>query len=352
MLIITRSGIPEADLEHICQRVTSLGLHAHVLRGEQRTVVACVGDDAVLEEVPLLALPGIESVTPVLRPYKLASREATPGGRRSAVRVGPALIGGPALAIIAGPCSVEGREMLLATAASVRDQGATLLRGGAFKPRTSPYAFQGIGPAALELLAEARERTGLPVVTEGMDTRQVELVAEHADMLQIGARHMQNFSLLAEARRSGGPVLRTRGLSATVRARLLAAEDVMAHGHRDVVLCERGIRTFEAATRNTLDVAAIPVLKEETHLPVIVDPSHAGGRAALVLPLACAAIAAGADGLMVEVHPTPETAQSDGEQSLTFRAFGAMMERVAAFADAAGRPLVRASQRRPAPAVA
>ena len=354
MLIITRSGIPEAELAHICQRVASLGLHAHVLRGEQRTVVACVGDDAVLEEVPLLALPGIESVTPVLRPYKLASLEAAPGGRRSVVRVGGAQIGGPALAVIAGPCSVEGREMLLTTADAVRVRGATLLRGGAFKPRTSPYAFQGIGEAALDLLAEARERTGLPVVTEVMDTRQVETVAARADMLQIGARNMQNFSLLAEAGRSGRPVLLKRGLSATVRELLMAAEYVMAHGNRDVVLCERGIRTFETATRNTLDVAAIPVLKEETHLPVIVDPSHAGGRAALVLPLACAAIAAGADGLMVEVHPAPESAQSDGEQSLTWDGFGAMMARVAAFAAAAGRPMpgVTHRDRRPAPAVA
>ena len=354
MLIITRSGIPEAELAHICQRVASLGLQAHVLRGELRTVVACVGDDAVLEEVPLLALPGIESVTPVLRPYKLASLEAAPGGRRSVVRVGGAEVGGPALAVIAGPCSVEGREMLLSTAEAVRERGATLLRGGAFKPRTSPYAFQGMGEAALELLAEARERTGLPVVTEVMDTRQVETVAARADMLQIGARNMQNFSLLAEAGRSGRPVLLKRGLSATVRELLMAAEYVMAHGNRDVVLCERGIRTFETATRNTLDVAAIPVLKEETHLPVIVDPSHAGGRAALVLPLACAAIAAGADGLMVEVHPAPESAQSDGEQSLTWDEFGAMMARVAAFAAAAGRPMagVVHRDRRAAPAVA
>ncbi len=354
MLIITRPGISEPELAHICQRVVSLGLQAHVLHGEQRVVVACVGEDAVLGEVPLLALPGIESVTPVLRPYKLASREATPGGRRSVVQVGGARIGGPALAVIAGPCSVEGREMLLATAESVREGGATLLRGGAYKPRTSPYAFQGMGSEALELLAEARERTGLPVVTEVMDTRQVEAVARHADMLQIGARNMQNFSLLAEVGRAGRPVLLKRGLSATVRELLMAAEYLMAHGNRDVVLCERGIRTFETSTRNTLDIAAIPVLKEETHLPVIVDPSHAGGRASLVLPLACAAIAAGADGLMVEVHPAPETAQSDGEQSLTFDGFRALMERVAAFAAVAGRPMPVASTpgRRRAPAVA
>lgn len=356
MLIITRSGITDVDLSRIRSRVESLGLHAHVLRGDHRTVIACVGDDALLADVPLLALPGIESVTRVLRPYKLASRDAT-GGHGSVVRVGTAAVGGRALAVIAGPCSVEGREMLLATAGAVRRAGASLLRGGAFKPRTSPYAFQGIGEEGLELLAEARRVSGLPVVTEVMDTRQVELVAEHADVLQIGARNMQNFALLAEVGRSGRPVLLKRGLSATVQELLMAAEYVMAQGNRDVILCERGIRTFETATRNTLDVAAIPVLKEETHLPVIVDPSHAGGRAALVTPLACAAIAAGADGLIVEVHPSPDTAKSDGDQSLTFDGFTAMMERVAAFALAAGRtmsPLAAASEveRHRAPAVA
>ena len=339
MLIITRPGITESELQHLQERVESLGLHAHVLRGERRTVVACVGDDAILAEVPLLALPGIESVTPVLRPYKLASREAGPGLNGTVVRAGRATIGGNAIAVIAGPCSVEGRDMLLETADAVRTAGATLLRGGAFKPRTSPYAFQGIGAPGLALLAEARERTGLAVVTEVMDTRQVELVAEHADMLQVGARNMQNFSLLAEVGRAGRPVLLKRGLSATIRELLMAAEYVMAHGNRDVVLCERGIRTFETGTRNTLDISAIPVLKEETHLPVIVDPSHAGGRAALVAPLAFAAIAAGADGLMIEVHPDPECARSDGEQSLTPEAFAGLMSRLAPFAAAAGRTL-------------
>ena len=353
MLIVTRPGITESELQHLQERVESLGLHAHVLHGEQRTVVACVGDDAILAEVPLLALPGIESVTPVLRPYKLASREAGPGADGSIVRAGSAAIGGNAIAVIAGPCSVEGREMLLETADAVEASGATLLRGGAFKPRTSPYAFQGIGAPGLALLAEARERTGLAIVTEVMDTRQVELVAEHADMLQIGARNMQNFSLLAEVGRSGRAVLLKRGLSATVRELLMAAEYVMAHGNRDVVLCERGIRTFETGTRNTLDISAIPVLKEETHLPVIVDPSHAGGRAALVAPLAFAAIAAGADGLMIEVHPEPECARSDGEQSLTPAAFADLMSRLAPFAAAAGRTLAtRVGSRAQARAVA
>jgi 3-deoxy-7-phosphoheptulonate synthase len=227
--------------------------------------------------------------------------------------------------------------MLALTARAVRDSGAGLLRGGAFKPRTSPYAFQGLGMEALKLLAEIRRETGLPVVTEVMDTRQVEAVAEHADMLQVGARNMQNFALLSELGRVQRPVLLKRGLSATVNELLMAAEYIMAQGNRDVVLCERGIRTFETATRNTLDVAAIPILKMETHLPVIVDPSHAGGRSELVAPLAFAAIAAGADGLIIEVHPNPEEALSDGDQSLTFESFDSLMRRIAVFAHAAGR---------------
>jgi 3-deoxy-7-phosphoheptulonate synthase len=282
----------------------------------------------------------VESVTPVLRPYKLAAREFRFAGQGSVVQTGPACaVGGRSLAVIAGPCSVEGRDMLLETAESVRHAGASMLRGGAFKPRTSPYAFQGMGEAALEMLAEAREVSGLPVVTEVMDTRQVDLVARYADVLQIGARNMQNFNLLAEVGGTRRPVLLKRGLSATVRELLMAAEYVMAQGNEQVILCERGIRTFETATRNTLDVAAIPVLKEETHLPVIVDPSHASGRAALVAPLAFAAIAAGADGLMVEVHPCPESAKSDGEQSLTLQAFDQLMRGIASFAVAAGRSI-------------
>ncbi|HWJ20795.1 MAG TPA: 3-deoxy-7-phosphoheptulonate synthase [Gemmatimonadaceae bacterium] len=270
--------------------------------------------------------------------HPLASRDASTASRAATVvHVGDAAIGGAGIAVIAGPCSVENREMLLDTARAVRGAGAVMLRGGAFKPRTSPYAFQGMGELGLRLLADARAETGLPVVTEVMDTRQVELVASYADMLQVGARNMQNFALLAEVGRAGRPVLLKRGLSATVRELLHAAEYVLAHGNASVVLCERGIRTFETATRNTLDVAAIPVLKAETHLPVIVDPSHAGGRAALVAPLAAAAIAAGADGLIVEVHCAPEQALSDGEQSLDPAAFDALMRRLAPFAAACGR---------------
>lgn len=294
----------------------------------------------MLRQVALLRLPGVESVTPVMKPYKLASREF--GGDQSVVRLGDSagtVIGAREFVVIAGPCSVEGKEMLRETAMGVRASGARLLRGGAFKPRTSPYAFQGLGEEALELLADARAQTGLPVVTEVMDPRQVELVAEHADVLQIGARNMQNYTLLQEVGRIQRPVLLKRGLSATLEELLMAAEYVMAQGNEEVILCERGIRTYERAMRNTLDVGAVPYLKSETHLPVIVDPSHAAGRAELVTPLAFAATAAGADGLIVEVHPCPEEALSDGDQSLTLSTFATMMQQLRAFVTAAGRTL-------------
>ena len=341
MIIITRPNVTDAEIDHIRERIESVGMRTHLSRGEVRTIIGCIGDESLLAEVPLRSLPGVESVTPVLKPYKLASREFA--ADRTIVRVGgrdaEATFGGDTITVIAGPCSVESRAMLVETATAVRAAGARMLRGGAFKPRTSPYAFQGMGAEALELLVEVRALSGLPVVTEVMDTRQVDLVAEHADMLQVGARNMQNFALLAELGRVRRPVLLKRGLAATIKELLMAAEYIMANGNHDVVLCERGIRTYETATRNTLDVAAIPVLKRETHLPVIVDPSHAGGDASLVAPLAFAAIAAGADGLIVEVHPQPECALSDGDQSLAPPAFEAMMQRVAAFAAAAGRSL-------------
>jgi 3-deoxy-7-phosphoheptulonate synthase len=264
---------------------------------------------------------------------------STPTQPATAVDVGHETIGGAAFTVIAGPCSVEGREMLLHTAASVRGAGARLLRGGAFKPRTSPYAFRGLGHAALALLAEARDVTGLPIVTELMDARDIDAVGAVADVIQIGARNMQNFSLLAAVGERGTPVLLKRGMSATVSELLLAAEHVMAHGNSRVILCERGIRTFETSTRNTLDISAIPVLKRETHLPVIVDPSHAAGRADLVPALAAAAVAVGADGLIVEVHPDPATALSDGAQSLTTDAFASMMRALAPLAALCGRQL-------------
>ncbi len=345
MIIITRPNVTDAEIDHIRERIESVGMRTHLSRGEQRTIIGCIGDESLLAEVPLRSLPGVESVTPVLKPYKLASREfaAEPTVVRVGGRVANAAFGGRAITVIAGPCSVENRAMLVATANAVRAAGAMMLRGGAFKPRSSPYAFQGLGVDALKMLVEVRAETGLPVVTEVMDTRQVDLVAEHADMLQVGARNMQNFALLAELGRVRRPVLLKRGLSATIKELLMAAEYIMANGNHDVVLCERGIRTYETATRNTLDIAAIPVLKRETHLPVIVDPSHAGGDADLVDPLAFAAIAAGADGLIVEVHPDPECALSDGDQSLAPPAFERMMRRLDAFATAAGRELTRSA---------
>jgi 3-deoxy-7-phosphoheptulonate synthase len=346
MIIITRPNVTDAEIDHIRERIESVGMRTHLSRGEQRTIIGCIGDESLLQEVPLRSLPGVESVTPVMKPYKLASREFVVD--RTVVRVGggrdaEALFGGHAITVIAGPCSVESRDMLETTATAVRSAGATMLRGGAFKPRTSPYAFQGLGTDALRILAQVRAETGMPVVTEVMDTRQVDLVAEHADMLQVGARNMQNFALLAELGRVRRPILLKRGLSATIKELLMAAEYIMANGNHDVVLCERGIRTYETATRNTLDVAAIPVLKRESHLPVIVDPSHAGGDSALVAPLAFAAIAAGADGLIVEVHPDPEHALSDGDQSLAPPDFARMMGQLEAFAAAAGRSLGRAA---------
>jgi 3-deoxy-7-phosphoheptulonate synthase len=275
-----------------------------------------------------------------MHPYRLASRAANALKPHTEIRVGPrCVIGGNPLTIIAGPCSVEGRVMLLETARAVAGNGATLLRGGAFKPRTSPYSFQGMGRAALEMLAEARDETGLGIVSEVLDPRDVELLSNNVDMLQIGARNMQNYSLLAEVGRTRTPVLLKRGFMSTVTELLLAAEHVMSNGNPNVVLCERGIRTFESSTRFTLDVAAIPVLRSETHLPVIVDPSHAAGRAALVPALSRAAIAAGADGIMVEVHPDPATAKSDGEQSLTLAGFASLMSGIAPHALAAGRVL-------------
>jgi 3-deoxy-7-phosphoheptulonate synthase len=337
MIIVTRKGVTEDELDHIRERVESLGLRTHVSRGEHRTIVGCVGDEERLQGVPLLSIPGVEAVHAVLKPYKLASRDFAAGPTR--IRLGNVEIGSDEVVVVAGPCSVEGREMLTETAQAVVRAGARGLRGGAFKPRSSPYSFQGLGEEGLRILSDVRAETGLPIVTEVMDTRQVELVASYADMLQIGARNMQNFNLLTEVGRLQRPVLLKRGMSATVEDLLLAAEYVMSQGNPNVLLCERGIRTFGTATRNTFDLAAIPVLKRETHLPVFADPSHAGGRRHLVAPLSYAAIAAGADGLIVEVHPDPETATSDGEQSLDLPEFATLMATLRPFVAAAGRSL-------------
>ena len=337
MIIVTTLDATPDDVDRIRERVESLGLRTHLSRGETHTVIGCIGDEEKLDHLPLRSLPGVAHVHRVMKPFKLAAREFAAGPSR--VSMGDVEVGGQDLVVIAGPCSVEGEEMILESADAVRAAGGKGLRGGAFKPRTSPYSFNGLGVRGLELLAQARERSGLPVVTEVMDTRQVQDVAGHADVLQVGARNMQNFALLTEVGRVHRPVLLKRGMSSTIRDLLLAAEYVMKQGNMDVILCERGIRTFETATRNTFDLAAIPVLKAETHLPVIADPSHAGGRRELVAPLSFAAIAAGADGLMVEIHPEPSQALSDGDQSLNFDEFREFMVGLQPFAAAAGRRL-------------
>jgi 3-deoxy-7-phosphoheptulonate synthase len=341
MIIVTRAGVTAEELDHIRERIEAVGLRTHISRGESRTVIGCIGDEARLRELPLLSIPGVETVHDVVKPYKLAAREFSAGPTR--IPIGSGEIGGKELLVIAGPCSVETPQMMDDIAVAVRGSGARALRGGAFKPRTSPYSFQGKGEEGLKILAEVRARTGMPVVTEVMDTRQVELVASYADVLQIGARNMQNYNLLTEVGRLHRPVLLKRGMSATIKDLLLAAEYIMSQGNMQVILCERGIRTFETATRNTFDLAAIPVLKRETHLPVVADPSHAGGYRYLVTPLAAAAVAAGAVGLIVEVHPEPEQATSDGEQSLNLPEFEAMMAAIRPVAEAVGRTVQQAA---------
>ena len=337
MIIVTRPDVSSDEVDHIRERVEALGLRTHISRGENRTIIGCIGDEERLDDLPLLGIPGVEAVHPVMRPNKLAAREFSASPTR--IALADRDLGGESVAVIAGPCSVEGEDMVLETARAVRDAGATALRGGAFKPRTSPYSFQGMETKGLEILAQARAESGLPIVTEVMDTRQVETVAGHADVLQIGARNMQNFALLTEVGRVHRPVLLKRGMAATVKDLLLAAEYVMKQGNMNVILCERGIRTFETSARNTFDLAAIPILKKETHLPVIADPSHAGGVRHLVGPISFAAVAAGADGLMIEVHPRPEEALSDGDQSLDFDQFRSLMGDLRPFVEAAGRTL-------------
>lgn len=340
MIVVMRTDATESDLELVVEKIRNLGLTPHVSRGVSRTIVGCIGDEDRLREVPMLSFPAVETILPVEKPYKLAAREFSAGDTLVKLRcTGSAAVGDGAVHVIAGPCSVEDRGMLLRTAESVKKAGAVALRGGAFKPRTSPYSFRGLGPEALEYLAEAREKTGLPLVTEVLDTRQVAMVARTADVLQVGARNMQNFALLSEVGEAGKPVLLKRGLSATLEEFLLAAEYILSRGNRNVILCERGIRTFERALRFTLDIGAVPFLKKETHLPVLIDPSHAAGRRDLVAPIALAGVAAGADGLLVETHPDPDRARSDGNQSLTLESFATLMRQVAQLATVLGRSL-------------
>jgi 3-deoxy-7-phosphoheptulonate synthase len=327
MIIVLKSGSTDAEVQDVCRRIQSMGYTPHTIRGEVRTVIGAVGDDRGKERLRALeSLEIVETVTPILKPFKLASLEVRSEPTR--VTVGDAVIGGKKIVVMAGPCSVESREQVLEVAAKVKAAGASVLRGGAFKPRTSPYAFQGLEEEGLKYLAEARRETGLPVITEVMEPDKIDVVAAHSDILQIGARNVQNFSLLRKVAQAGKPVLLKRGMSTSIQEWLLSAEYILAGGNPDVILCERGIRTFETATRFTLDLNAVPVVKRLTHLPVVVDPSHGTGHWEYVEAMACAGIAAGADGLIIEVHPKPEEALSDGPQSLKPERFAKLMQRI------------------------
>ncbi|HEX5814591.1 MAG TPA: 3-deoxy-7-phosphoheptulonate synthase [Methylomirabilota bacterium] len=338
MIIVLKSAVSDEQVADVERRIVAMGYRPHTIRGQLRTVIGAIGDDRGKERLRALeSLEVVESVTPILQPFKLASREVHQAN--SVVRVGDAAIGGTKIVVMAGPCSVESREQVLEVAARVKAAGASVLRGGAFKPRTSPYAFQGLEEEGLKLLAEARRETGLPVITEVMEPEKVDVVAETADILQIGARNVQNFSLLRKVGAAGKPVLLKRGMSTSIQEWLLSAEYVLAGGNRNVILCERGIRTFETSTRFTLDLNAVPVLKKLTHLPVVVDPSHGTGHWEYVEAMAMAGVAAGADGLIIEVHPRPEEALSDGPQSLKPEKFAAMMGRVRKIAQAMDRDL-------------
>jgi 3-deoxy-7-phosphoheptulonate synthase len=337
MMIVMQETATEEEVQAVVTKIERAGARAHRSSGARVTVIGAIGDveqDANVESLGLEGQPGVDRVVPILKPYKLASAQIT-HGERTVLDVDGRKVGGESFALIAGPCTVESREQTLETARVVRDAGATLLRGGAYKPRTSPYAFQGLGQEGLRLLAEAKAETGLPIVTELMDIGDLDAVLEVADVIQIGARNMQNSPLLAELGRAGRPVLLKRGLAATLDELLMAAEYILKEGNPNVMLCERGIRTFETAYRFTLDLMAVPVLKELSHLPVIVDPSHAAGRRDLVLPLSLAAAAVGADGIIVEVHPNPDEAICDGPQALKaedFAEYAQMVERAAALA--------------------
>jgi 3-deoxy-7-phosphoheptulonate synthase len=338
MIIITRADVTEPQIEHIVARVEEFGLRADVIRGAMRTVIGVIGPEDIIREKPLSAIPGVESVIAVLKPYKLAALEK--GGAPSSIAVGEVKIGGrEPVVVISGPCSVESKAQILAIAGTVKKAGARMLRGGAFKPRTSPYSFQGLGEDGLRFLADARAEFGMPVITEIMDTRDLEVIAKYADCLQVGARNMQNFSLLKEVGRSRMPVVLKRGLSATISELLMSAEYILSEGNPNVMLCERGIRTFETMTRNTLDLNAVPVLKSKTHLPILVDPTHGIGLRDFIPQMSLAAVAAGADALMIEVHQSPEHARSDGDQALLPEVFAELVPRIRAVAEAIGRTL-------------
>ena len=335
MIIVMKAGASAREIGHVTSRIDEMGFQVHLSQGTERTIIGVIGDERPLDPAMFEVMEGVEKTVSILPPYKLASREFR--RENTVIPVRTTRVGGEQLAVIAGPCSVESRGQLLEIAHAVKEAGATMLRGGAYKPRTSPYAFQGMGVAGLELLVEAREATGLPIVTEVMAPDKVELVAEYADVLQIGARNMQNYPLLQAAGRSQRPVLLKRGMMSTIEELLMAAEYILAAGNYNVMLCERGIRTFETYTRNTTDINAIPSLKHLSHLPVIGDPSHGTGKWALVAPVAKALVAAGVDGLMIEVHQDPEHALSDGAQSLKPERFAALIREIRVIAEAVGR---------------
>ncbi len=337
MIIVMKPHASDAQVKGVVSVIREIGFKEHVSRGKETTIIGMIGDERKVEPARFQLLDGVERVLPVLKPFRLASRDVQPGD--SHVKVGKVDIGEGAFTVMAGPCAIESKEQLLRTAEGVRKGGAAILRGGAFKPRTSPYSFQGLGIEGLKLLDAARKKTGLPVVTEVMSVTDVAIVSRYADMLQIGARNMQNFRLLEACGRAQKPVLLKRGLSSTIEEFLLAAEYILSMGNHDVVLCERGIRTFEKYTRNTLDISAVPVIKKLSHLPVVVDPSHAAGVREYVPALTKAAIAAGADGALIEVHPEPDHALSDGAQSLNLEMFASLMEELKPLAKVMGKKL-------------
>jgi 3-deoxy-7-phosphoheptulonate synthase len=339
-IIVMRPGASAKELRYIIKKLKAKGFESNVSKGTERTLIGVIGDTSKItedESNAFASLPGVEKIHRIVEPFKLASRNFQ--SQNTTFRVGKHTIGGKRIHVVAGPCAVESMPMMLNIARNVRRAGATFLRGGAFKPRTSPYSFQGMGEEGLKIMAETREKTGLPVVTEIMDPRDIDAILKYADVIQIGARNMQNFRLLSEVGGYDKPILLKRGLSATIKELLMAAEYIMAQGNHKIILCERGIRTFETATRNTLDLNAIPVLKKLTHLPVLVDPSHGAGKWDLVAPMSKAAIAAGADALMIEVHAKPEEALSDGDQSLKPDKFKTLMKELKALAKALGREI-------------
>jgi len=337
MIIVLKPDATPEQIEHIVKKVESWGLKTMISKGVERTIIGVIGKEDILRVQPLEVFPGVEKVMPVLAPYKLVSREFKP--EDTVIEVKGVKIGGKKIVVMAGPCSIEKYDLLLETAKKVKEAGATILRGGAFKPRTSPYSFQGLGEEGLKYLRDVGEKVGMVTVTEIMDPRDLPLIEKYADIIQIGARNMQNFNLLKEVGLSKKPVLLKRGLMATVKELLMSAEYILSNGNFNVILCERGIRTFEESTRFTLDISAVPVIKQLSHLPVVVDPSHAAGKWGLVPPLAKAAVACGCDGLLVEVHPNPEEALSDGTQQLLPEKFAEMMEELRKIAKAIGREL-------------